>query len=74
VCVCVCVDLGGRRLFKKKLDCIFPNYFIKGKIFEKKSLIIICVFIFSLQLLSGTSLILIKDSARYDKKYMLDFT
>jgi hypothetical protein len=68
VCVCVCVYpyLPSMQFTCALLYChlwsvclyhIFPQYLTNGKIFGKKFLKIKCVFLFSLKLLSKTSLI-----------------
>jgi hypothetical protein len=63
VCVCVCVCVRARVRMRGGGGCpalhfFFPHYTINVAVFGKKSLIIKCVFRFSLQILSETFLIL----------------
>ena len=62
--MCVCVDLQRAYAILPSVACPAPLYFSKlfhkRKDFRKNVLNIKFVFVFSLQLLSGTSLILIR--------------
>ena len=61
---CVLIALGihhaghMHHLWPAQLYNIYPHYLINGTIFREKLLSIKCVFLFSLQLLSKTFLIL----------------
>ena len=83
VCVCVCVALLIQHamlmrriiMWPVRFYIVFPHYLIKGTIFEKKKLVEhkIC-FVFFLQLLSETVLILRRNERNVIKKIIWNET